>query len=114
MKKRKPQRIDLGRGLTGWEYSMGNVYSTRRFDNGDKVYFFNTEWNGHHRRSYTVHVDGDLKEHINSKYRLSVRVSFADDVMIEESFWGRNRKELFQRARKHFKQLREMLRVLPF
>lgn len=107
----KPLRIDLGNDLVGWEYIYGNFVCIRKFDDGDKAYFFHTKWNGYHRRSYSVHVD---KEDSGHKYRLNIRVTFKNDQSYEESIWARNRQELFVKARKQIKLMRSALRLLPF
>ena len=117
----KPQRFNLGtsavdeRPLVGWEYNYPNIGAVRKFDNGDAVYFFHTKWNGYHRRSYTIHVDGPSKsEYVRSKYRLTVRISFKEDKIEEFDAWASTRKEVFQKIRENIKLMRRALRVIPF
>jgi hypothetical protein len=108
----KPYRINPSGNNPGWEYNFGGIGCVRRFDDGSRAYFFDTEWNGVYRRSYVCHVDPP-KTDVIYKYRLRVIVSFGGDEREEFSVWGCNRREVFSKMRKRIDNMRRALGVIP-
>lgn len=100
-------RFNLGEDRIGWEYEIGDLCIVRKFDNGEKVYFFNSK-----TRNYTVYVD---KDDCNpSRYTLSIVVILDDGERIEQRIYGKSRKELFKKTRQKISNLRKMVSDLPF
>jgi len=95
-----------------WEISLP-FGAIRRFDDGSKVYFFDTEWNGNHRRSYICH-QGPPESNTDTKFRLKIIVTWEKDEREEFSAWGSTRREVFSKMRNHLKVLARALREIPF
>lgn len=113
--KRKSERFSVGQGKEGWQYNYSDFGCVRKFDNGHIVYFFYVPWNGHHSRTYIVHVDPpDTENFLGLDYRMTIIVNFKNNKREEFSISAKTRKELFQKMREHLKLQRSALRAIPF
>jgi len=97
-----------------WEISLP-FGAVRRFDDGSKVYFFDTDWNCNHRRSYICHQSPPESNTASFlKFRLKIIVIWENDEREEFSAWGQTRREVFSKMRNHLKVLRRALQEIPF